>query len=332
MAKPKDVQPPTSPLATAIAALEKKFGKESVVNLSAGYEAKHDTVSTGSVGLDACLGIGGLPRGRIVEIYGPAGAGKTTQTLHIIAEAQKQGHACAFIDAEHALSLEYAKALGVDIGNLVLSQPDYGEQALDIVDALVSTRSVAVIVVDSVASLTPKTELDGEMGDNHVGRQARMMGQAMRKLAGKVSKSNTMVVFINQLRQKIGVMFGSPDITPGGNALKFYTSVRLDIRRIGAIKQGDAVLGNRTRVKVVKNKLAPPFRQVEFDIIYGKGISLAGELIDIGTERGIVEKSGAWYSFNGDRIGHGKENAKDHLESNPEIMNEIRTKVLKAIS
>ena len=332
MAKQKVKDPPSgSPLENAIAALEKQFGKGSVVDLSGSTLPKYETVSTGSVSLDACLGIGGLPRGRIVEIYGPASAGKTTLTLHIIAEAQKQGGICAFVDAEHAISLDYARNLGVDTKKLLLSQPDYGEQALDIVDTLVSTGDLSVIVVDSIASLTPKAELDGAMEDNHMGLQARMLGQAMRKLAAKVNKTNTLVVFINQLRMKLGVMFGSPETTPGGNALKFYSTIRLDIRRIGSIKQGDAVLGNRTRVKVVKNKLAPPFRQTEFDLVFGKGISLSGELLDIGAEHNIVSRSGSWYSFNGDRIGQGRENAKGFLESNSEIMSDLYAKVRKVL-
>jgi recombination protein RecA len=281
------------------------------------------TVSTGSLGLDIALGIGGLPRGRIIEIYGPESSGKTTLALHTVAEAQKKGGICAFIDAEHALDPVYARKLGVNIDDLLISQPDAGEQALEIADTLVRSGAIDVLVVDSVAALTPKAELDGEMGDSLPGMQARLMSQALRKLTASISRSKCMVIFINQIRMKIGVMFGSPETTTGGNALKFYASVRLDIRRIGAIKDRDEVIGNQTRVKVVKNKLAPPFRQVEFDIIYGEGVSKMGELIDLGVKGGIVEKSGAWFSYNSQRLGQGRENAKQFLRDNPEAANEI---------
>ena len=285
-------------------------------------------IPTGSLGLDLALGIGGLPRGRVVEIYGPESSGKTTLTLHIVAEAQKRGGVCAFIDAEHALDVGYAKKLGVKTEELLVSQPDFGEQALEIADMLVRSNAVDVVVIDSVAALTPKAELEGEMGDAHVGLQARLMSQALRKLTAAISKSRTMVIFINQIRMKIGVMFGSPETTTGGNALKFYSSVRLDIRRIGALKKEEDVIGNRTRVKVVKNKMAPPFKEVEFDILYGQGISREGDLVDLASEANIIEKSGAWFSFNGERIGQGRENAKQFLADHPDMFNTIEAKVL----
>jgi len=282
-----------------------------------------DVVSTGSLTLDVALGIGGLPRGRVVEIYGPESSGKTTLTLELIAEAQKVGGTCAFVDAEHALDPTYAEKLGVDVDNLLVSQPDTGEQALEITDMLVRSGAVDVVVIDSVAALTPKAEIEGEMGDSHVGLQARLMSQALRKLTANIKRSNTIVVFINQIRMKIGVMFGSPETTTGGNALKFYSSVRLDIRRIGAIKKADEVIGNQTRVKVVKNKVAPPFRQAEFEILYGEGVSREGEIIDLGVQCNLIDKSGAWYSYNGDRIGQGKENVRQYLKDHPEMATEI---------
>jgi recombination protein RecA len=287
-----------------------------------------EAISTGSLGLDIALGIGGLPRGRIVEIYGPESSGKTTLTLHIVAEAQKRGGVCAFIDAEHALDVGYAKKLGVKTEELLVSQPDFGEQALEIADMLVRSNAIDVIVIDSVAALTPKAELEGEMGDAHVGLQARLMSQALRKLTAAIAKSRTMVIFINQIRMKIGVMFGSPETTTGGNALKFYSSVRLDIRRVGALKKEEDVIGNRTRVKVVKNKMAPPFKEVEFDILYGQGISREGDLVDLASEANIVEKSGAWFSYAGERIGQGRENAKQFLIEHPDVYNSIEAKVL----
>ncbi len=297
-------------LEAALSQIDRAFGKGSVMKLGSREAVETDTVSTGSLGLDIALGIGGLPRGRVIEIYGPESSGKTTLTLHAVAEAQKKGGVAAFIDAEHALDPIYAKKLGVDIDELLISQPDTGEQALEIADTLVRSGGVDIVVIDSVAALTPKAELEGEMGDSLPGLQARLMSQALRKLTGSISKSNTMVIFINQIRMKIGIMFGNPETTTGGNALKFYASVRLDIRRIGAIKDRDEVVGNQTRVKVVKNKVAPPFKQVEFDIMYGKGISKTGELIDLGVKAGIVEKSGAWFSYEGQRVGQGRENAK----------------------
>ncbi len=317
----------------ALSTIEKQFGKGSIMRL--GVDGKIPgqdvpVVPTGCLGLDIALGIGGLPRGRIVEIYGPESSGKTTLTLHAIAEAQKQGGVCAFIDAEHALDVSYARKLGVRTDDLLISQPDYGEQALEICDMLVRSGAIDVVVVDSVAALTPKAELEGDMGDHHVGLQARLMSQALRKLTGSISRSNCMVIFINQLRMKIGVMFGSPETTTGGNALKFYSSVRLDIRRIGAIKTTDKVVGNRTRVKVVKNKMAPPFREIEFDITYGEGISREGMLIDLGVAANVVDKAGAWLSYRGDRIGQGRENAKAFLKENPEICRSIEAEVLKA--
>ncbi len=307
-------------LVAALGQIEKQFGKGSVMRLgdaSATYDV--EAVSTGSLGLDIALGVGGLPKGRVIEIYGPESSGKTTLTLQVIAEAQRAGGTAAFVDAEHALDPVYAEKLGVNVQELLVSQPDTGEQALEITDMLVRSSAVDVIVVDSVAALTPKAEIEGEMGDTHVGLQARLMSQALRKLTGNIKRSNTIVIFINQIRMKIGVMFGNPETTTGGNALKFYSSVRLDIRRIGAIKNGEEVVGNQTRVKVVKNKVAPPFREAEFEIMYGKGISRNGEIIDIGVLQGLVEKSGSWYSYNGERIGQGKENARTFLETHPEI-------------
>ena len=310
----------TKALDAALSQIERAFGKGSIMRLGQdGKVVEIATISTGSIGLDMALGVGGLPRGRIVEIYGPESSGKTTLALHTIAEAQKRGGICAFIDAEHALDPVYARKLGVKLDDLLISQPDTGEQALEIADTLVRSGAVDVLVVDSVAALTPRAELEGEMGDQLPGLQARLMSQALRKLTGSISKSNTMVVFINQIRMKIGVMFGSPETTTGGNALKFYASVRLDIRRIGQIKDRDEVVGNQTRVKVVKNKLAPPFRQVEFDIMYGEGISKTGELIDLGVKVGIVEKSGAWFSFDSQRLGQGRENAKQFLKENADV-------------
>jgi len=313
----------------ALAAIDKQFGKGAIMRLGKDpVEREVHVVPTGSLGLDIALGIGGLPRGRIVEIYGPESSGKTTLTLHIIAEAQKRGGVCAFIDAEHALDVGYAKKLGVKSEELLVSQPDFGEQALEIADMLVRSNAVDVIIIDSVAALTPKAELEGEMGDHHVGSHARLMSQALRKLTAAISKSRTMVIFINQIRMKIGVMFGSPETTTGGNALKFYSSVRLDIRRIGALKKDEDVIGNRTRVKVVKNKMAPPFKEVEFDILYGHGISREGDLVDLASEANIVDKSGAWFSFGGERIGQGRENAKQFLIEHPETYNAIEAKVL----
>ena len=312
----------------AVGTIEKQFGKGSIMRLGKAVIPEVKTIPTGSLGLDIALGIGGIPRGRIVEIYGPESSGKTTLTLHMVAEAQKRGGVAAFIDAEHALDVGYAKKLGVKTDELLVSQPDFGEQALEIADMLVRSNAIDVIVIDSVAALTPRAELEGEMGDSHVGLQARLMSQALRKLTGAISKSNATVIFINQIRLKIGVMFGSPETTTGGNALKFYSSVRLDIRRIGAIKKDEGVIGNRTRVKVVKNKMAPPFREVEFDILYGEGVSHEGELLDLGVNAEIVEKSGAWYSFDGERIGQGRENSKVFLKEHPDIYNAIETKVL----
>jgi recombination protein RecA len=310
-------------LDAAISQIDSNFGKGSVMKLGQRQVMDIESISTGSLSLDIALGIGGLPKSRIVEIYGPESSGKTTLALQVIAEAQKNGGTCAFIDAEHALDPSYAKKLGVNTTDLLISQPDTGEQALEITDTLVRSGAISVLVVDSVAALTPRAELEGEMGDHHMGLQARLMSQALRKLTGSISKSSTMVIFINQIRMKIGVMFGSPETTAGGNALKFYSSVRLDIRRIGAIKDGDEIVGNQTRVKVVKNKVAPPFKVVEFDIMYGKGISKLGELIDLGSKADIVEKSGAWYSYKGEKIGQGKENSKEYLVSNPKIAAEI---------
>src|SRR5665648_871498 len=307
-------------LEAAISQIERACGKGSIMRLGQNEQVVEiEAISSGSIGLDIALGIGGLPRGRVIEIYGPESSGKTTLALHVIAEAQKKGGICAFIDAEHALDTIYARKLGVDLENVLISQPDTGEQALEIADTLVRSGAIDVLVVDSVAALTPKAELEGEMGDMQMGAQARLMSQALRKLTGSISKSRCMVIFINQIRMKIGVMFGSPETTSGGNALKFYASVRLDIRRIGAIKEREEVVGNQTRVKVVKNKVAPPFKQVEFDIMYGEGISKTGELIDLGSKVGIVEKSGAWFSYDGNRIGQGRENAKAYLKENPKV-------------
>ncbi|MGC6529400.1 MAG: recombinase RecA [Candidatus Puniceispirillaceae bacterium] len=315
-------------LEAAIGQIEKAFGKGSVMKLGQ-RESVVDVqaISTGSLGLDIALGIGGFPKGRIIEVYGPESSGKTTLALHAVAEAQKQGGNCAFVDAEHALDPIYAKKLGVDLDELLISQPDAGEQALEIADTLVRSGAIDVLVVDSVAALVPRAELEGEMGDTHVGLQARLMSQALRKLTSSISRSNCLVIFINQIRLKIGVMFGNPETTTGGNALKFYASVRLDIRRIGAIKDRDEVVGNQTRVKVVKNKVAAPFRTVEFDIMYGEGISKTGELLDLGVAAGLVEKAGAWFSYNGQRIGQGRENSKNFLTENPEIANEIETAI-----
>ena len=326
--KEKAAQERERALEMTLATVEKQFGKGAIMRLGdKSVIAKISAISTGSLGLDIALGIGGLPRGRIVEIYGPESSGKTTLTLHAVAEAQKAGGVCAFIDAEHALDVGYAKKLGVNTADLLISQPDTGEQALEIADMLVRSNAIAMVVIDSVAALVPKAEIEGEMGDTHVGLQARLMSQALRKLTGSISKSNTTVVFINQIRMKIGVMFGSPETTTGGNALKFYASQRLDIRRIGSIKKADQNIGNRTRVRVVKNKVAPPFQQTEFDIMYGVGISKMGELIDLGTDLGIVDKSGSWYSFETTRIGQGRDNAMTFLLDNPEVADTIERKV-----
>ena len=315
-------------LGAALGQIEKQFGKGAVMRLGDSAANRDiEAVSTGSIGLDVALGIGGLPRGRVVEIYGPESSGKTTLTLHAIAEMQKKGGTAAFVDAEHALDPLYAEKLGVNIDDLLVSQPDTGEQALEITDMLVRSGAVDLVVVDSVAALTPKAEIEGDMGDSHMGLQARLMSQALRKLTANIKRSNTLVIFINQIRMKIGVMFGNPETTTGGNALKFYASVRLDIRRIGAIKKGDEILGNETRVKVVKNKVAPPFKQVQFDILYGEGISREGELIDLDVAHDIVEKSGAWYSYNGTRIGQGKDNVRSYLKENPEMAEEIDKKI-----
>ncbi len=322
-----EVQQKEKTLDLAISQIEKQFGQGSIMRMGEDSIVKIESISTGSISLDAALGIGGIPRGRITEIYGPESSGKTTLTLHIIAEAQKTGGYAAFIDAEHAMDPEYAKKLGVDTDNLLISQPDTGEQALDITETLVRSGALDIIVIDSVAALVPKAELDGDMGDSHMGLQARLMSQALRKLTGSVSKSRTSVIFINQIRHKIGVMFGSPETTTGGNALKFYASVRLDIRRIGQIKEGDQVVGNRTRVKVVKNKVAPPFKNTEFDIMYGEGISYEGDLLDLAVQADIVNKMGAWYSYNKEKIGQGRENAKRYLQDNENVRNEIETGV-----
>ncbi|HSG90153.1 MAG TPA: recombinase RecA [Pseudomonadales bacterium] len=312
-------------LSAALTQIERQFGKGSMMRLGDREQVNVPAISTGSLGLDIALGVGGLPRGRICEIYGPESSGKTTLTLQVIAEAQKQGGTCAFIDAEHALDPIYAESLGVNTDDLLVSQPDTGEQALEICDMIVRSGAVDVVIVDSVAALTPKAEIEGEMGDTHVGLQARLMSQALRKMTANIKNSNTLVVFINQIRMKIGVMFGSPETTTGGNALKFYSSVRLDIRRIGAVKDGDEVTGNETRVKVVKNKVAPPFRQAEFQILYGKGIFQLGEVIDLGVKQGLIEKSGAWYAYKGDKIGQGKKNAADFLAEHPQIAEEIES-------
>ncbi|MGZ9057997.1 MAG: recombinase RecA [Burkholderiaceae bacterium] len=315
-------------LAAALAQIEKQFGKGSIMRMADGEVADDiEVCSTGSLGLDIALGIGGLPRGRVIEVYGPESSGKTTLTLQVIAEMQKIGGTCAFIDAEHALDVQYAQKLGVNLQELLISQPDTGEQALEITDALVRSGSVDLIVIDSVAALTPKAEIEGEMGDSLPGLQARLMSQALRKLTATINRTNCMVIFINQIRMKIGVMFGSPETTTGGNALKFYASVRLDIRRIGSIKKGDEVIGSETKVKVVKNKVAPPFKQANFDILYGEGISRHGEIVDLGAELNIVEKSGAWYSYNGDRIGQGKDNAREFLRAHPEMALEIENRI-----
>lgn len=323
-------------LTVALAQIEKQFGKGSIMRMGDGDVGEDiQAVSTGSLGLDIALGIGGLPRGRVIEIYGPESSGKTTLTLSVIAQMQKIGGTAAFIDAEHALDPQYAAKLGVNVPDLLISQPDTGEQALEIVDMLVRSGSVDIVVVDSVAALTPRAEIEGEMGDSHMGLQARLMSQALRKLTGNIKRTNTMVIFINQIRMKIGVMFGSPETTTGGNALKFYASVRLDIRRTGAIKKGDEVIGSETRVKVIKNKVAPPFKQAEFDILYGEGISREGEIIELGVNAKFVEKAGAWYSYNGEKIGQGKDNSRDFLKSNPKIADEIDGKIranIKALS
>jgi recombination protein RecA len=314
-------------LAAALTQIERQFGKGSMMRLGDTDREPIPAISTGSLGLDIALGIGGLPRGRVVEIYGPESSGKTTLTLQVIAEAQKAGGSCAFIDAEHALDPIYAESLGVDVDNLLVSQPDTGEQALEICDMVVRSGALDVVVIDSVAALTPKAEIEGDMGDTHMGLQARLMSQALRKMTGNIKNSNTLVIFINQIRMKIGVMFGSPETTTGGNALKFYSSVRLDIRRIGSIKEGDEVVGNETRVKVVKNKVAPPFRQAEFQIMYGKGIFHLGEIVDLGVKQGLVEKSGAWYAYKGEKIGQGKKNAAVFLKENPHIAEEIELQI-----
>src|SRR5580765_7586537 len=320
-------------LAAALSQIEKQFGKGSIMRLGEADVAKDiDVVSTGSLGLDIALGIGGFPRGRVIEIYGPESSGKTTLTLSVIAQMQKVGGTAAFIDAEHALDPQYAQKLGVNVQELLISQPDNGEQALEIADMLVRSGSVDVVVVDSVAALTPKAEIEGEMGEPQMGLQARLMSQALRKLTGNIKRSNTMVIFINQIRMKIGVMFGNPETTTGGNALKFYASVRMDIRRIGSIKKGDEVVGSETRVKVVKNKVAPPFRQAEFDVMYGEGISREGEVLEIGVLHGILEKSGAWYIYNGDRLGQGKDNSRDFLKENPALAKEIELKIREKAS
>lgn len=323
-------------LAAALSQIEKQFGKGSIMRMGDSDIGEDiQSVSTGSLGLDIALGIGGLPRGRVIEIYGPESSGKTTLTLSVIAQMQKVGGVAAFIDAEHALDPQYAAKLGVNVPELLISQPDTGEQALEIVDMLVRSGSVDIVVIDSVAALTPRAEIEGEMGDSHMGLQARLMSQALRKLTGNIKRTNTMVIFINQIRMKIGVMFGNPETTTGGNALKFYASVRLDIRRTGAIKKGDEVIGSETRVKVIKNKVAPPFKQAEFDILYGEGISREGEIIELGANAKLVEKAGAWYSYNGEKIGQGKDNAREYLKEHPAIANEIDAKIranMKALS
>ena len=324
----KDAMDKTKALDAALTQIERSFGKGSIMRLGQRETAVDiESIPTGSLGLDLALGIGGLPRGRVIEIYGPESSGKTTLALHVIAEAQKADGACAFIDAEHALDPGYARKLGVNLDDLLISQPDAGEQALEIADTLVRSGAIDVLVIDSVAALTPRAELEGEMGDHHVGLQARLMSQALRKLTASVSRSNTMIIFINQIRMKIGVMFGNPETTTGGNALKFYSSVRLDIRRIGQIKDRDEVVGNQTRVKVVKNKVAPPFKQVEFDIMYGEGVSKTGELLDLGVKAGLVEKSGSWFSYNSERIGQGRENAKTFLKEHPDMAADIERQI-----
>ncbi len=314
----------------ALAQIDKQFGKGAIMKMGERTNMNIEAISTGALALDLALGIGGLPRGRITEIYGPESSGKSTLAMHVVAEAQRNGGVCAYIDAEHAMDPIYARAIGVDVDQLLISQPDTGEQALEIADMLCRSGAIDVIVVDSVAALTPRAEIEGEMGDTHVGLQARLMSQALRKLTGNISKTNTIIIFINQLREKIGVMFGSPETTPGGRALKFYSSVRLDIRRIESLKDGAEVVGNRTRVKVVKNKVSPPFRQAEFDIMYGQGISREGSLIDLSVDLGIVKKSGAWFTYEGEQLGQGRENAKTYLKQNPEVMMEISDKVLIA--
>ena len=321
--KEQELKEKSKALEAAISQIDQNFGKGSIMRLGQQQALDIESISTGSLSLDLALGIGGLPKGRIIEIYGPESSGKTTLALQVVAEAQKKGGICAFIDAEHAMDPIYAKKLGVKTGELLISQPDTGEQALEIADTLIKSASISVLVIDSVAALTPKAELEGEMGDHHVGLQSRLMSQALRKITGSVSKSNTMIIFINQIRMKIGVMFGNPETTSGGNALKFYSSVRMDIRRIGAIKDKDEIIGNSTRVKIVKNKVAPPFKVVEFDLMYGKGISKTGELVDLGAKAGIVEKAGAWYAYKGEKIGQGRENAKIYLEQNPKVADEI---------
>ena len=318
-------------LEMALGQIEKQFGKGSIMRLGENTHMVLESISTGALALDLALGIGGLPRGRITEIYGPESSGKSTLAMHVVAEAQRNGGTCAYIDAEHAMDPVYARAIGVDIDQLLISQPDTGEQALEICDMLVRSGALDVVVIDSVAALTPKAEIEGEMGDTHVGLQARLMSQALRKLTGSISRTSTIVIFINQLREKIGVMFGSPETTPGGRALKFYSSVRLDIRRIESIKDGTDIVGNKTRVKVVKNKVAPPFKQAEFDITYGRGISREGSIIDVGVECGVVKKSGAWYTYEGEQLGQGRENAKTFLTENPELMMEISDKVRQKV-
>ena len=332
MASPALAEDKSKALAAALGQIEKQFGKGSVMRLG-DHDIARDiqAVSTGSLGLDIALGVGGLPRGRVIEIYGPESSGKTTLTLQVIAEMQKMGGTAAFIDAEHALDPNYAQKLGVDVDNLLVSQPDTGEQALEIADMLVRSGSVDVVVVDSVAALTPKAEIEGEMGDSHMGLQARLMSQALRKLTANIKRTNTLVIFINQIRMKIGVMFGNPETTTGGNALKFYASVRLDILRIGAIKKGDEIVGNETKVKVVKNKVSPPFKEAFFDILYGQGISREGEIIELGVAHKLVDKSGAWYAYNGEKIGQGKDNAREYLKEHPEIAHEIEAKIRAAV-
>ncbi len=328
MASEKDARDRERALDLAVSQIEKQFGKGSIMRFGEDAVIEDiESISTGSLSLDLALGIGGLPRGRVIEIYGPESSGKTTLALHVVAQAQKAGGTCAFVDAEHALDMAYAKKLGVQSDELLISQPDNGEQALEITETLVRSGAIDVVVVDSVAALVPRAEIEGEMGEPQMGLQARLMSQALRKLVGTISRSKTMVIFINQVRMKIGVMFGNPETTTGGNALKFYASVRLDIRRTGAVKSTDAVIGNRTRVKVVKNKLAPPFKEAEFDVVYGRGVSKEGELIDIGTDQGIIEKAGAWYSYSGDRIGQGRENAKTYLRENPEIAADLEVRI-----
>jgi recombination protein RecA len=330
---PEDRTEKNKAIDLALTQIEKQFGKGSIMRLGAkGPLVPVDVIPTGALSFDAALGVGGMPRGRVVEIFGPESSGKTTIALHVVAEAQKRGGMAAFVDAEHALDAKYAKALGVDIDNLLVSQPDYGEQALEIAEALVRSNAVDVLVIDSVAALVPKAELDGDMGDSLPGLQARLMSQAMRKLTALIAKSKTCIIFINQIREKIGVMFGNPETTTGGRALKFYSTVRVDIRRIASIKDGERVVGNRTRVKIVKNKVAPPFRDAEFDILYGEGISAEGDLVDIAAEKGLMEKSGAWFSFGGERIGQGRENAKQFLRDNPDVRKKIEAEVRKALN